>query len=161
MASLRSHGDSDCKRTPIIRHFHLYIIQFFTHGDVVNAQTWEVSPPKKSSRATLSVSCVFTMAVFILRTHYLSGRTWANILQLVWLRVSIIKTGTRHIYLRIMCPDELPERQFVQTSNAFCSRLYTRRITRRTINVCPSSSRRLMRPSAQYKSGLKMKFIFI
>ena len=62
MASLRCHGDSDCNKTQIIRIFHLYIIQLwkpffhiFTHGDVVNAQTWEVSPPqKKSSRATLN-----------------------------------------------------------------------------------------------------------
>ena len=60
MASLRCHGDSDCNKTQIIRNFHLYIIQLwkpffhiFTHGDVINAQTWEVSPPKKSSRATL------------------------------------------------------------------------------------------------------------
>ena len=60
MASLRCHGDSDCNKTQIIRNFHLYIIQLwkpffhiFTHGDVVNTQTWEVSPPKKSSLATL------------------------------------------------------------------------------------------------------------
>ena len=53
MASLRCHGDSDCNKTQIIRNFHLYIIQLwkpffhiFTHGDVVNTQTWEVSPPK-------------------------------------------------------------------------------------------------------------------
>ena len=51
MASLRCHGDSDCNKTQIIRIFHLYIIQLwkpffhiFTHGDVINAQTWEVSP---------------------------------------------------------------------------------------------------------------------
>ena len=56
MASIRYHGDSDCKKTQTIRNFHLYIIQLwqpfshiFTHGDVVNAQTWEVSPPKKHS----------------------------------------------------------------------------------------------------------------
>ena len=53
MASLRCHGDSDCNKTQIIRSFHPYIIQlwkpFFhivTHGDVINAQTWEVSPLK-------------------------------------------------------------------------------------------------------------------
>ena len=63
MASLRCHGDSDCNKTQIIRIFHLYIIELwkpffhiFIHGDVVNAQTWEVSPPKNSSRATLIVS---------------------------------------------------------------------------------------------------------
>ena len=54
MASLRCHGDSDCNKTQIIRNFHLYIIQLwkpffhiFTHGDVINAQPWEVSPPPK------------------------------------------------------------------------------------------------------------------
>ena len=53
MALLRCHGDCDCNKTQIIRNFHLYIIQLwqsfshiFTHGDVVNAQTWEVSPQK-------------------------------------------------------------------------------------------------------------------
>ena len=60
MASLRCHGDSDCNKTQIIKNFHLYIMwkpffHIFTHGDVINAQTWEVSPPqKKSSRATLN-----------------------------------------------------------------------------------------------------------
>ena len=61
MASLRCHGDSDCNKTHIIRNFHLYIKQLwkpffhiFTHCDVVDAQTWEVSPPKKCNRAVLS-----------------------------------------------------------------------------------------------------------
>ena len=65
MASLRCHGDSDCNKIQIIRNFHLYIIQLwkpffhiFTHGDVINAQTWEVSPPKKSSRATLNCNLI-------------------------------------------------------------------------------------------------------
>ena len=56
MASLRCHGDSDCNKTQIIRIFHLYMIQLwkpffhiFTHGDVINAQTWEVSPKKPQS----------------------------------------------------------------------------------------------------------------
>ena len=54
MGSLRCHGDSDCNKTQIVRNFHLYVIQLwkpffhiFTHGDVINAQTWEVSPPQK------------------------------------------------------------------------------------------------------------------
>ena len=53
MASLRCHGDSDCDKTPIIRNFHLYMIQLrkpffhiFTHGGVINAQISEVSPLK-------------------------------------------------------------------------------------------------------------------
>ena len=51
MASLRCHGDSDCNKTQIIRiqlwkpFFHI-----FTHGEVVNAQTWEVSLQKIQSR---------------------------------------------------------------------------------------------------------------
>ena len=60
MASLRCHGDSDCNKTQIRGIFHLYIIQLwkpffhiFTHGDVVNAQTWGVSHQKESNRATL------------------------------------------------------------------------------------------------------------
>ena len=53
MASLCYHVDSDCNMTQIIKNFHL--IEFscgnlfshiFTHADVVNAQTWEVSPLK-------------------------------------------------------------------------------------------------------------------
>ena len=53
MALLRCYGDSDCNKTQIIRNFRLYKIQLwssvshiFTYGDVVNAQTWEVSPQK-------------------------------------------------------------------------------------------------------------------
>ena len=53
MASLRCHGDSDGNKIQIIRIFHLYIIQLwkaffhiFTHGDVINAQAWEVYPQK-------------------------------------------------------------------------------------------------------------------
>ena len=47
MALLRCHGNSVC--------------HIFTHADIVNAQTWESSSPKKSSQATLhrfrSVKC--------------------------------------------------------------------------------------------------------
>ena len=49
MASLRCYGDSDCKKTQIIRKFHLYntaVVTFFhisTHADKVDLQTWEVS----------------------------------------------------------------------------------------------------------------------
>ena len=53
MALLRCHGDSDCNKTQIIRNFRLYKLQLwssvshiFTYGDVVNVQTWEVSPQK-------------------------------------------------------------------------------------------------------------------
>jgi len=86
--------------------------------------------------------------VFILKTHYPSGQNWAIILLFVWLCVSSIKTGTR----RIMRPDELP---FVVRSSrhiskespcVLCLSLFLRPITRRTTSVCPSSSRRIMRP---------------
>ena len=47
------HADPDCNKTQIIGNFQLYIIQLwwpfphtFTHANVVNAQTWEVSPLK-------------------------------------------------------------------------------------------------------------------
>ena len=65
MASLRCHGHSDCNKTQTVRIF-LYDIQkysqlyntvvvtlfhIFTYADVVNAQTWEVSP-LKPKRAT-------------------------------------------------------------------------------------------------------------
>ena len=43
------------------------------------------------------------MAIFIFKTHYPSGQTWANICSSPWLRVSSIKTGTR----RTMHLDEL------------------------------------------------------
>ena len=65
-----------------------------------------------------------TLAVFILRTHYPSGRTPANILKFVWLCVSSIKTGIR----RTIRPDELP---------------FIVRRSRRITN--DSSSRRIMR----------------
>ena len=49
--------------------------------------------------------CIYvqTLAVFILETRYPSGRASANILQIVGLSVSSIKTGTR----RVTCLDEL------------------------------------------------------
>ena len=56
MALLRCHGDSNCNKTQIIRNFHLYMkhlwkpfFLIFTHGDVANVQTWEVSPQKIQS----------------------------------------------------------------------------------------------------------------
>ena len=73
MASLRCRGDSDCNKTQIIRNFHLYIIHLwkpffhiFTHGDVVNAQTWEVSPPKKiqSSHLKYTANVRFKLITF-------------------------------------------------------------------------------------------------
>ena len=76
MASIRCHGDSDCNKTQIIRNFHLYIIQWWkplfhilTRGDVVNAQTWEVSPPPpkkkiQSSHLNIGLSVQLRSAIF-------------------------------------------------------------------------------------------------
>ena len=107
---------------------------------------------------TSTVCCyyVYTLTV-ILRTHYPSGRTWANILQFVWLCITGIKTGTR----RIMRPDELPF--VVRRSRRISKESSSRRImclvpvfileTHNQTNyyVCPSSSRRIMHP--YYKNG--------
>ena len=57
-----------------------------------------------SSSRSSKIYVIHILAVFILTTHYPSGRTWSNILKFVWLCVFSIKTGTR----RIMRPDELP-----------------------------------------------------
>ena len=46
---------------------------------------------------TISKRCAFSMAVFILETRYPSGRVSVNILQIVRLSVSSIKTGTRRV----------------------------------------------------------------
>ena len=54
MASLRCHGDSNHKKFSSL--YNTVVVTFshiFTHANVVKAQTWEVSPPKKTSRATL------------------------------------------------------------------------------------------------------------
>ena len=92
---------------------------------------------------------IIKLAVIIVRKHYPCGRTWANILQFVWLWVSSITTGTR----RIMRSDELP---FVVR----CSRRISEECSyRRAIEThnqtnykcLPSSPRKIMRP--QCKNG--------
>ena len=94
-----------------------------------------------------------SVAVFILRTHYLTGRTWANICSSSGLCVSSIKTGTR----RIMRLNELSfeirlERRTTKGSSSgrimhlvpvFVLETYN---PDELQNVCPSSSRRIMRP---------------
>ena len=108
---------------------------------------------------TITVCCyyVYILPVFILWTHYPSGRTWANILQFVWLCVSTINTGTR----RIMRPEKLPfvVRRSRRISKESSSRHIMRLVpifileTHNQTNyyVCPSSPRRIMR--SQYKNG--------
>ena len=90
MASLRCHGDADCNKTQIIRNFHLYIIQLWQlffhiliHGDVVNAQTWEVSPRKIQSSHLKSRHCSFMCLQFVLRTLLLNILTGCSALALL------------------------------------------------------------------------------
>ena len=94
-----------------------------------------------------------SMAVFILRTHYPTGRTWANICSSSGLCVSSIKTGTG----RIMRLDELSfeirlERRTTKgSSSGRIIRLVPVFILEthnpdELQNICPSSSRRIMRP---------------
>ena len=45
---------SSLYNTVVVNFFHI-----FTHGDVVNAQTSEVSPQKQSSQATLRFTTAF------------------------------------------------------------------------------------------------------
>ena len=95
------------------------------------------------------------MAVFVLRTHYSSGQTWANICSPSGYAsaVSIIKTGTR----RITRLDELSfvirlERRTTKgSSSGRILRLMPVFILEthnpdELQNVCPSSSRRIMHP---------------
>ena len=58
------------------------------------------------NRQLLAYRLIFLVEVFILRRHYPSGRTWANILcvHLGYTSLVYIKTSTR----RIMRLDELP-----------------------------------------------------
>ena len=53
MASLRCYGASDCKKPPdhkkVSSLYNTAVVTFFhnsTHADVVDVQTWEVSPLK-------------------------------------------------------------------------------------------------------------------
>ena len=46
MASLRCYGDSDHKNFPSLYNTAVVTFFPFPHADVVNAQTWEVSPLK-------------------------------------------------------------------------------------------------------------------
>ena len=68
MASLRCYGDSDCKKTQIIRKFHLYIIQlrYFFPCLYSRRHSWRSNlggiPLKKSSRATLNSERHFSRA---------------------------------------------------------------------------------------------------
>ena len=77
MASLRCHGNSDCNKTQIKRNFHLYVIQLwkpffhiFIHGDLINAQTWEVSPQKIQSSHLKSLPNLLYQTVNLLIMQY-------------------------------------------------------------------------------------------
>ena len=86
MASLRCHGDSDCNKTQIKRIFHLYIIQLwkpffhiFTHGDVINAQTWEVSPPKDSVEPPYAFLLFRSILEELKKNYFYMWETWIKI----------------------------------------------------------------------------------
>ena len=73
LASLRCHGDCDWNKTQIIINFDHYIIQLwqplphiFTHADVLNAQTWEVSPPKNPVEPPLRYTTFIVVARFLI-----------------------------------------------------------------------------------------------
>ena len=96
-----------------------------------------------------------SMVVFILRTHYPTGRTWAKILSSSGYasQLSSIKTGTR----RIMRLNEfsleirLEGRTTKGSSSGRIMRLVPVFILEthnpdELQNICPSSSRRIMRP---------------
>ena len=94
-----------------------------------------------------------SVAVFILKTHYPTGRTWANICSSSGLCVSSIKTGTR----RIIRLDELSFeiRLELRTTKGSSSGRIIRLVPVFILethnpdeqqNVCPSSSRRIMCP---------------
>ena len=77
MALLRCHGNSDCNKTQIKRNFHLYVIQLwkpffhiFIHGDLINAQTWEVSPKKIQSSHLKSLPNLLYQTVNLLIVQY-------------------------------------------------------------------------------------------
>ena len=72
-----------------------------------------------------------SIAVSILRTHYPSGRTWANISYFVWVMRLQYKDGhethyaSRRATFRSASFKTYFEEKFVQTHNASCARLYT------------------------------------
>ena len=86
MASLRCHGDSDCNKTQVKRIFHLYIIQLwksffhiFTHGDVINAQTWEVSPPKDPVEPPEAFLLFRSILEELKKNYFYMWETWIKI----------------------------------------------------------------------------------
>ena len=97
-----------------------------------------------------------SLAVFILWMHYPSGQielgqTFCSSSGYASLHRDGRKThcASRRTTFRSASFKTYLEGKFVQTHNASCARLYNWdgwRITRRTTNVCPSSSRQIMRP---------------
>ena len=94
MASLRCYGDSNCKKTQIIRKFHLYnyntaVVTFFPYL-YSRRQSSNLGgiPPKKSSRATLI--CTFQEQSSYIDTrrtnvhHIGSGRQVVQFLRIFW-----------------------------------------------------------------------------
>ena len=101
--------------------FSLRIVEFSFQPNRPNFQRLWL---RRSQLARANSSTFKRMAVFVLRTHYPSGRTGANILLFVWLCVSSTKTGIR----RIMRPNEL--RFIVRRSRCISKESSSRRIMR-------------------------------
>ena len=123
-----------------MQHFSTFLLSYFFFKAPLAVFILEDALSVQTDNASI--------AVFILRTHYPSGRTWVNICSLLVMR---LKTGTR----RIMRLDELSfeirlERRTTKgSSSGRIMRLVPVFIPEthnldELQNVCPSSSRRIM-----------------
>ena len=111
MASLHCHGDTNCNKTQIIRNFHLYIIQFwkpffhiFTHGDVINAQTWEVAPQKiQSSHLKYSKKLYFSKESCGTFCFLMPRLFWVALFQLNAIGYSVFRKSAKAlIFVRLI-----------------------------------------------------------
>ena len=140
-------------------HYQVCFHIFKTHSDSSGKQCVIFTPRMCYKKLSYQKTYLqqTTLAVFTPKSHYPSGRTWANICSssgyacLVYRRaqdicvqtnISLIVSFKRHF-----------EGQFVQMHNASCAHLYIyqRGITRQATDVCPHLSRWIM--CLQYKNG--------
>ena len=84
------------------------------------------------NRQLLAYRLIFLVEVFILRTHYPSGRTWANILcvHLGYTSLALRRARETHYAsgrttFRSASFKTYFDGKFVQTRNVSCARLYT------------------------------------
>ena len=117
-------------------------------------QTFSIHSPKlifQLNLQKLSLVKLGKMAVFILEDALFIWTNLGKDLLFVWLFVCNIKAGTRRImrlYERSSnSRPDVVQRKIVRPDGqcVLCPSLYYRRIARRTTNVCPSLSRRIMR----------------